>query len=274
MTQTPETVETDIAAKEERLKSIIAGYGSIVVAYSGGVDSTYLADVAHEVLGHDASILIADSPSIPRSELAEATALARERGWRLEVVRTQEFENEDYLKNDGARCYHCRVELFTMMRRYAEEQGGTALAYGANTDDLLDPTRLGAVAAKEKGVVAPLQDAGLTKAEIRQLSARRSLPTSDKASFACLSSRFPKGTRVTLSDMAKVEAAEEVLKACGFHQYRARHHGDLCRIELDSDGLARALDADLRQRLVREIRKIGYRFVTLDLACYRTGSSA
>jgi uncharacterized protein len=271
-----ETAATTDAAleKEERLKALIAEYGSLAVAYSGGVDSTYLADVAHEVLGEKAVMVLADSPSIPRSEVAEATSLAAERGWALEVIKTQEFENEQYLKNDGRRCYFCKSELFAKMRQYALGNGVAWLAYGAIADDLLDPTRLGAVAAKEYRVVAPLQDADLAKAEIRVLSRRRGLPTAEKASFACLASRFPTGTRVSVEEIAKVERAEEVLRKLGFRQFRARHHGDVCRIEIDLRDLDKVLADETRERILREIRGAGYRFVALDLAGYRTGSTA
>lgn len=260
--------------KEGRLQELLAGYGSIVIAYSGGVDSTYLADVAHDALGADARVLMGDSASLPRSEKDEAIAIARERGWNLEIIPTEEFDQEDYLRNDGTRCYHCRTELFTKMQRFAERSGIKTLAYGAIVDDLLDPTRLGAKAASERRVVAPLQEAELSKAEIRILSARRNLPTADKASFACLSSRFPKGTRVTKEDIARVEAAEETLKQLGFRQYRARHHGDLCRIEIDATDLPKLLDDAIRRQVVQAISAVGYRYVTLDLACYRTGSTA
>lgn len=267
-------VLTSALEKEARLAEMIAGFGSIVVAYSGGVDSTYLADVAHDALGEKARILLGDSASLPRSEREEAVAIAAERGWNLEVIPTEEFDKEDYLRNDGTRCYHCRTELFTKMHRFAERTGVRTLAYGAIVDDLLDPTRLGAKAATEQRVVAPLQEAGLSKAEIRVLSARRGLPTADKSSFACLSSRFPKGSRITREDIARVEAAEETLRRLGFRQYRARHHGDVCRIEIDASDLPRLLDDATRRKVVSEVSAAGYRYVTLDLACYRTGSTA
>ena len=263
-----------ILEKESRLKARLAEYGAVAIAYSGGVDSTYLADVAHETLGSKAVMVLADSPSIPRAEVAEATGVARSRGWDLHVIRTREFDNEDYLKNDERRCYFCKSELFEKMRGYALGHGVTVLAYGAIADDLQDTTRVGHLAAKEYAVVAPLQDAGLSKAEIRELSRRRGLPTADKASFACLASRIPTGTRVTVSDVEKVERAEEVLRALGFHQFRARHHGNLCRIEIDLEDLPRLLEDDTRGRLVHGIRAVGYRFVTLDLAGYRTGGAA
>ena len=261
-------------SKEEGLKSLLIRYGSLAVAYSGGVDSTYLADVANDALGSNARILLGDSPSVPRSEVAEATELAHRRGWNFEVIFTEEFENEDYLRNDGTRCYHCRAELFEKMRSYVEKTGIAVMAYGEIVDDLADATRLGAKAAKQFRVVSPLVEAGLTKAEIRALSERRGLPTHDKPSFACLSSRFPVGTRVTVEDLAKVERAEEALKRLGFKQYRARHHGDTCRIEVDPADIAKLLDDATRQAVVRDVTDAGYKFVTLDLAGYRTDSAA
>lgn len=274
MTETVRTVPKEILDKEERLKNIIAGYGSMVVAYSGGVDSTYLADVAHEVLGERGELVIADSPSIPRSELAAAKALARKRGWTLAIIKTSEFDLEEYLINDPMRCYHCKTELFQQMETYARESGAAVIAYGAIAEDALDPTRVGHRAAEEHAVVAPLERAGLSKDEIRILSRVRGLPTADKASFACLASRFPTGTRVSREAISKVEQAEEVLKTLGLRQYRARHHGDLCRIEVDPADIPRVLEPGMRDTIVKGCREAGYRFVTLDLAGYRTGSSS
>ena len=266
MANPPTTIVDSVIQKEVHLKKLIVDYGSLAVAYSGGVDSTYLSDVSSETLGPQARILLADSPSIPRSEVAEATELARARGWNFEVIETNEFENEEYLQNNGTRCYHCRAELFTKMQQYARDNGVRVLAYGAIVDDLFDPTRLGAKAAEEFQVVAPLQEAELTKDDIRQLSTRRDLPTADKASFACLSSRLPVGTRVDVETLAKVEAAEEVLRQASFRQYRARHHGDICRIEIDPADFERLADPETRAELVKGVRAAGYRYVTLDLA--------
>jgi len=274
MTTSTDQISEALLQQEERLKGLLQGYGSVVVAYSGGVDSTYLADVAHEVLGDKAHTILADSPSIPRSELEAASAFARSRGWVFSIIATDEFENDDFLKNDGRRCYHCRIELFGKMRRYAEAHGVAVLAYGAMADDLLDPTRVGSLAAGELGVVSPLQDAGLGKEAIRVLSARRGLPTAGKASFACLASRLPVGTPVSVKVLSKVEQAEEVLKRLGFHQYRVRHHDDMARIEIAPEDFERMMGPEVRDTVVKEISAVGYRFVTLDLAGYRTGSTA
>jgi uncharacterized protein len=263
-----------VVEKEESLKAILAAYGRLAIAYSGGVDSAYLACIAHEVLGDGAKLVLADSPSIPRSEVRDAVALAEARGWHLTTLQTTEFENEAFLKNDGTRCYYCKTELFTQMDAYAKANGIAILAYGEITEDRLDPTRLGAKAAREHKVVAPLAEAGLHKEEIRRLSRVRDLPTWNKASFACLSSRFPTGTRVVPEEMSKVEAAEEVLRGLGFVQYRARHHGTVCRVEIDQADFPRLLDEATREAVLTGIARAGYRYVTLDLAGYRTGSTA
>lgn len=268
MTDIP--LDTELAEqKEERLKEILTGYESLAVAYSGGVDSAYLSDVAHDVMGERCRMILADSPSLPRSEFAEATELAAGRGWSLHIIHTDEFQNENYLKNDGSRCYFCRSELFRKMKDYAEHNKVAVLAYGAMADDAFDPTRLGTLAATEYDIVAPLQQVDLHKEEIRYLSERRNLATSAKASFACLSSRFPVGVRVTLEDIQKIEAAEEALKLHGFYQYRARHHGDICRIEIDMADIEKFLDPVTRTKILNDITAAGYKHVALDLAGYK-----
>jgi uncharacterized protein len=260
-----------IEEKERMLLDELKSYGAIAVAYSGGVDSTYLADCAHEVLGHNAMMVIADSPSIPRDELQQAIDMATERGWNLRVVQTGEHLKEDYLENKGDRCFHCKNELFTKMETILSEFGDIVLAHGAIEDDKGD-VRPGTQAAANHCVVAPLQNAGLYKKEIRILSQRRGLPTAGKASFACLGSRFPTGTRIELDKMSQVEKAEAILRARGYAQYRVRHHGDLCRIEIDQTDFDKLMDE--RIEIVAAIKKTGYKFVTLDLGGYSMGSSA
>ncbi|MFM1921709.1 MAG: ATP-dependent sacrificial sulfur transferase LarE [Candidatus Hydrogenedentota bacterium] len=267
---TPESLERKVNA----LCALLREYGRVAIAYSGGVDSAYLAAVAHDTLGDCAELVLADSPSIPRSEVKDAVSLATERGWRLTLIETREFENEAYLKNDGTRCFHCKDELFTQMDTFARERNIPVLAYGEIADDRLDPTRYGAKAAREHRVVAPLAEAGLYKQEIRALSAALGLPTADKPSFACLSSRFPVGVRVAPEDVARVEHAEEILRALSFKQFRARHHGDLVRIEVDREEIARLLSPELHEQVLQGMRAAGYRHVTVDLAGYRTGSTA
>jgi uncharacterized protein len=263
-----------IHRKRDALLSLLRDYRAMAVAFSGGVDSAFLAAAAHEALGQRAQLVLADSPSLPREELREAVALAESRGWPLTIIETHEFENEAFLRNDGTRCYYCKDELFTRMDAFAREQGIGVLAYGEIADDALDPTRYGAKAAREHRVVAPLAEVGLYKNEIRILSREMGLPTAEKASFACLSSRFPVGTRVEQSELSRVEQAEALLKALGFHQYRARHHGDLVRIEVERQELPRLLEPEMHERVLQGMRDAGYRHVTVDLAGYRTGSTA
>ena len=260
-----------IDKKEQMLLEELRSYGAIAVAYSGGVDSTYLAACAHEVLGHDAMMVIADSPSIPRDELQQAIDMATERGWNLRIVQTAEHLSEAYLQNKGDRCFHCKNELYTKMETILSEFGDIVLAHGAIEDDKGD-VRPGTQAAANHCVVAPLQNAGLFKKEIRVLSERRGLPTAGKASFACLGSRFPTGTRIELEAMTQVEKAEAILRARGYNQYRIRHHDDLCRIEIDQADFDKMMDE--RIEIVAAIKKAGYKFVTLDLSGYSMGSSA
>lgn len=259
--------------KERSLRDLLADYGSVAVAYSGGVDSAYLSDIAVDVLGRNCRLVLADSPSIPRAEVKDAVALAETRGWPLEVIETEEFNDEAYLRNDQRRCYFCKSELFKRMNHYARNNDINVLAYGAMVDDLGD-YRPGHEAAHEYRVVAPLQEAGLGKDEIRELSRDRELPTWNKASFACMASRVPTGMAISRETIMTIEKAEDVLRGMGFHQFRARHHGDLCRIEIDPTEFNRLLDPDSRDELVKGVKAAGYRHVTLDLAGYRTGSTA
>lgn len=267
--------------KLEQLRALLASYGSCLVAYSGGVDSVFLARVAGEVLGDKALAVIADSPSLPRRELQEAIEIARQFGIRLRVVKTGEFDNESYLSNPTNRCYFCKHELFTELEPIARQERYAVIAYGENASDVGD-FRPGAQAASEFAVRAPLKEVGLTKDEIRELSALLGLPTADKPQMACLSSRIPYGERVTPEKLQMIEAAETVLRDLGFFDLRVRHHElpsssgavqHLARIELGL-GEIPSLLADARfVQVAGELQKIGYRHVTLDLAGYRRGST-
>jgi uncharacterized protein len=249
--------------------------GGCLVAYSGGVDSAFLACVAHRVLGEASVAVLADSPSLPRSELNEAVALAERFGFPLEVIKTLEFENEAYLTNPPNRCYFCKHALFEAMEALAAARGVPFLLYGENMDDLGD-VRPGAQAAAQFQVRAPLKEAGLTKAEIRALSAHLGLPTADKPQMACLSSRIPHGERVTPAKLTQIEQAEQHLRSLGFHDVRVRHHelsqGALARIEIGPDEMSRCMEWATRQQLVEKFQALGYQQVTLDLIGYRRGS--
>jgi pyridinium-3,5-biscarboxylic acid mononucleotide sulfurtransferase len=268
-------------AKLEQLRETIHSFGSCLVAYSGGVDSVFLAHVAHEVLGERSLAVIADSPSLPRRELEEAVAIATQFQIPLRVIHTQEFANPSYVANPNNRCYFCKSELFSHLTPLAKAENFAVIAYGENASDVGD-FRPGSQAATEHQIRAPLKESGLTKAEIRQLSAKFGLPTAEKPQMACLSSRVPYGEAVTPEKLSMIERAEYVLRDCGFHDVRVRHHelkgGCLARIELGSGELARIFEVlpDRRglrfEQVANELRKIGYAHVTLDLQGYRRGS--
>jgi uncharacterized protein len=257
--------------KQAHLFGLLREMGRVIVAYSGGTDSAYLAWAATQALGENAVAITADSASIPESHKRDAEAFAKQFGIRHEYVDTHEFENPDYSRNDANRCFHCKDELFTVLERVARERGFGTIVYGVNKDDLGD-YRPGQRAAKLHQVSSPLVDADLSKAEIRELSRLAGLPTWDRPAAACLSSRIPYGTPVTIQNVKTVEVGEEEIRALGFRQFRTRFHGELVRIEIAPEELAGALNPVIAAKFTAIFRRLGYKYVTLDLEGYRQGS--
>jgi uncharacterized protein len=268
------TTELALATKLTRLQAIISEAGPSIIAYSGGVDSTFVAALARDVLGERALAITGVSPSVPAAEVEEAKALAAQIGIMHELIDTREMDDPEYVKNNPDRCFHCKDELYGRLAQIAAARGFAAVLDGCNLDDTGD-FRPGRRAAAEHSVRSPLLEAGLTKAEIRELSRERGLPTWDKPAMACLSSRIPYGTPVTVEALSSVERAEEYIRSLGVRQLRVRHHvlpsGDtVARIETDEAGTEMLLQE--RQAVAERLKTLGYLYVTLDLAGYRTGS--
>ena len=261
----------ELIAKQHALLQALASYDSLLVAYSGGTDSAFLAWAAHQALGERMLAVIADSASLPRAELAAALNFAQEHGIPVETIATDELANPDYQRNDAQRCFHCKDELFTRMEQMRAERGFAHIAYGMNLDDRGD-FRPGQRAAAMHHALAPLVEAQLTKQEIRALARAAGLSLADKPASACLSSRIEYGRPVTAEALAQVEQAEAALHAMGFGQLRVRHHGELARIELDRAELPRALAVDVFAQMSAAVKAAGFRYVTLDLEGFRSGS--
>jgi len=260
-----------LLSKQQHLEADLHVLGRTLVAYSGGVDSAYLAWVAHRVLGQGMLAVIADSPSLARTQLQDALAFAEEQAIPCKVIQTAEMERAEYVRNDRQRCFHCKDELFQVMEKFAEETGYRSIAYGVNVDDQGD-FRPGQAAARQHHVATPLLQAELTKSDIRELARQAGLRIWDKPASACLSSRIEYGRAVTMEALSAVERGEEALHGLGFRQVRVRHHGEIARIEIDREEFPRALTPEMFAELTRIFKGLGFTFVTLDTEGFRSGS--
>jgi len=264
-------LSAELTGKQDTLENGLRSLGRVLVAYSGGIDSAFLAWAAYQTLGKEMLAVIADSASLARYQLNDAVEFAREQNIPLEIIRTQELDRPEYVRNDSARCFHCKDELFSVMSEFATANNFQAIAYGINVDDKGD-FRPGQVAAVQHHVAAPLLNAGLGKEEIRSLAREAGLRIWDKPASACLSSRIEYGREVTPEALAMVEQGEDALRQLGFRQLRVRHHGDIARIEVARDEMARAMTMEMAAEFSRIFKKIGFKFVTLDLEGFRSGS--
>ncbi len=261
----------EAAAKLGTLEARLMQLDSLMVAYSGGVDSAFLAATAHRVLGSRMLAVLADSPSLARRDMEQACAFARSLGMRLEVVATEELDRPEYTRNDASRCFHCKDELFAVMEALGGKLGFSQIAYGMNADDTRD-FRPGQRAAEQHAVLAPLAEAGLTKLEVRALAKAAGYPVWDRPAAPCLSSRVEYGRTVTREVLAQVERGEESLRKLGFREFRVRHHGELARVEIARDELPRALTMEMLDQITAALRQAGFQYVTLDCAGFRSGS--
>lgn len=264
-------VQTETQKKLNNLKNMLAELKSAVVAYSGGVDSTLLIKIAHDVLDGKALAITAISPTYPDSETEDAIKFAKGIGIRHIIVQSNEMDNPNFVSNPSDRCYFCKTELFGICLDYAKREGISVILDGTNADDEND-YRPGRKAAKELQVISPLKEVGLTKEEIRFLSREMGLPSWDKPSFACLSSRFPYGTRITMARLQMVGAAEKFLRSLGFRTFRVRYHNDIARLELGNDESEKIHNQEIKRTIIDKLKSLGFIYITLDLEGYRTGS--
>ena len=262
---------SNIQAKYKKLKGILKEMGSVLVAFSGGVDSSFLLKTAHEVLGDEVFAVIASSETYPEKEKEEAIKIAQYLNVRCKIIRTQELENPDFVNNSPQRCYFCKRVLFSRLKEIAEDEGIPYVIDGANLEDTGD-YRPGSIAAEELGIRSPLKEARFIKSEIRKLSKQLGLPTWNKPSMACLASRFPYYMRIDMESLKRVSQAEDCLRALGFSQIRVRHHGQIARIEIKPKEFPEIMEKGVREKVVKTLKKLGYTYITVDLAGYRTGS--